>query len=124
MAALAPPASPPESTLRCFGGARPGPTLLVLAEPRQFAKTVAQLAALPGLPWMHGRIVMLHQDRFLARADAITRQIAPVDLTLSLPFAPEGAGDRHGFWQVLRHAAALGMIAGRGLPHAAHSPEP
>ncbi len=103
-------------------GRLPGPTLVVADHGDLGRAVVARLRRLPTLPWMRGRIVVVSLDRLGAGDQARTLGgcIGSYDRIVHLPLAGRGgqteAAAEQGYWAVLRMAARLGMISGRGVP--------
>lgn len=97
---------------RSLGGLRAGPTLLVATGPGLYAPLHRRLAALPSLPWMRGRLLLIR----LSDAEDGLDEIWVDDMVCLPQEARNGATVPAAYWTVLRKATAMGMIDGRGVP--------
>lgn len=95
-----------------FGGVQAGPTLLVAIGCGLFEPVSQRLGDVPTLAWMRGRIVLVRLSGFEDFAEHIDDTLTLVQWAMP---GDEAAVDA-AYWTVLRKAARLGMIAGRGVP--------
>lgn len=99
-----------EMVFHC-AGARPGPSLGVVGRREDLEKVADRLEAIPTLPYIQGSIALFVEGDAMPVCDAL--------LELSdVPSGPEArtAPSNAFYWAVLGKAAALGIIAGRGVP--------
>lgn len=93
-----------------FHGAFAGPVLLVLCGDAAKLELIEQLSFVPSLGYMRGGILIASD----ARQESQARKLEIIDDEIAIESDQTGA-----IFVVLRRAAELGMIAGRGVPGAA-----
>lgn len=124
------------ATGRVFGhritGASAGPQLVVAGHGTAAMQVFLRLMAIPTLPWMRGRLVLIQLDAMddLIHDISGLTSLGPVDRTMILADAngPDANGADDGllhrnYHLVLGVCTQLGMISGRGVT-AAKSLEP
>ena len=97
-----------------------GPQLVVAGHGALADRVFERILAIPTLPWIRGRLVMVRLDAIGEYAGSLEllHPLGEVDRTLMLPFASSehfAVDVREGYQSVLRAAAELGMIRGRGV---------
>lgn len=92
-----------------FHGAFAGPVLLVTCSEAAKSELIDQLSFVPSLGYMRGGILIASD----AVAEKEARRLEMIDDEIAI--TPEDNGS---IFVVLRRAAELGMIAGRGVPGA------
>ncbi|PPB80749.1 hypothetical protein LV82_01481 [Albidovulum inexpectatum] len=111
-----------------FGGVRPGPVLVAMGSDDLVAHVAARLGRIPSLPWLRGTLCLLRADRANARAieSTLADSLGTVDRVVHLPFADDAGprAVREATWKILREAAVLGMIQGRGVRLCRHGQQP
>lgn len=105
-----------------FEGHFAGPSLLVAGDAASVSDLASRMQRLPSLPWMHGRIILMRAPGSVDLPDGLGPIDAVMDLRGSVePDRTEGIGAEQGretLHLVLRWAAGLGMISGRGVRQA------
>ncbi len=104
-------------------GHRSGPQLVVAGVCPAAGEVFDRILQIPTLPWMRGTLTLIMLDVLDASIGDVNHfdPLGPIDRTIMLSSMENGSsneGDmkRH-YHSVLRACAALGMIAGRGIPH-------
>ena len=92
-------------------GNRIGPVMIVVGAPDVLATVVERMEAVESLCYMRGTVEFHTHVPTDRPADAIVRLDTPAKTTKEDPSDPESP-----YWTVLRSAARLGMISGRGVP--------
>ncbi len=96
-------------------GHQSGPSLCVIGRKADMEKVAARMGNIPSLAYMRGAISIYGVGEF----DAVPLPVADEVVTFFEPvetYTTSGAPSATLYWQVLGHAAELGIIAGRGVP--------